>query len=210
MGESASRFGSAEDALSRGAPILFGSARAQLGAGRYNAHTACWQVGSPVCFFFPCGVSPRCVWGLCPLRSSDDAFAMNLSPHAEPSSGCMQCARLELAERGGALRHHPVRPRARPTSRPPSHPEQHSDSDSTDRARISWHSAVTNKAYVICVCLVSVSNRQRYIIRFTSRGLFTLHTHAVVLSVLCWLCSDIIYARVCRLGLRHASPSMRL
>ena len=43
----------------------------------------------------PCAVSPlvvcspRGVWGLCPLRSSENAlFAMNLSPHAKPTSGC--------------------------------------------------------------------------------------------------------------------------
>jgi len=41
-----------------------------------------------VCCFPPCGVSPRGVWGLCPLRSSDDAFSMMMSPHAEPTSGC--------------------------------------------------------------------------------------------------------------------------
>jgi len=41
-----------------------------------------------VCCFPPCGVSPRGVWGLCPLRSSDDAFFMMMSPHAEPTPGC--------------------------------------------------------------------------------------------------------------------------
>jgi len=33
----------------------------------------------------------------------------------------LQCASPEPAERGGAPRHHPIRPRAWPTSRPPSH-----------------------------------------------------------------------------------------
>jgi len=46
--------------------------------------------GSPVCCFPPCGVSPRGVWGLCPLRSSDDAFSMMMSPRAEPTSGCSE------------------------------------------------------------------------------------------------------------------------
>ena len=44
--------------------------------------------GVPPCAVFPpYGVSPRGVWGLCPLRSSDDAFSMILSPHPEPTSG---------------------------------------------------------------------------------------------------------------------------
>jgi len=38
----------------------------------------------------PCGVSPRGVWGLCPLRSFDDAVSMILSPHPEPTSGCSE------------------------------------------------------------------------------------------------------------------------
>ena len=38
----------------------------------------------------PCGVSPRGVWGLSPLRSSDNAFSMILSPHPEPTSGCSE------------------------------------------------------------------------------------------------------------------------
>jgi len=50
----------------------------------------CWRVGFPVCCFPPCGVSPRGVWGLCPLRSSDDAVSMILSPHPEPTSGCSE------------------------------------------------------------------------------------------------------------------------
>jgi len=36
----------------------------------------CWRVGFPVCCFPPCGVSPRGVRGLCPLRSSDPRVAL--------------------------------------------------------------------------------------------------------------------------------------
>ena len=43
-----------------------------------------------MCCFPPCGVSPRGVWGLCPLWSSDDAFSMILSLHPEPTSGCSE------------------------------------------------------------------------------------------------------------------------
>jgi len=50
----------------------------------------CWRVGFPVCCFLPCGICPRGVWGLCPLRSSDDAVSMIPSPHPEPTSGCSE------------------------------------------------------------------------------------------------------------------------
>jgi len=53
----------------------------------------CWRVGFPVCCsplvvccFPPCGVSPRGVRGLCPLRSFDPAHSFAfMGPHADPS-----------------------------------------------------------------------------------------------------------------------------
>jgi len=61
--------------------------------------------GSPVCCFPPCGVSPRGVWGLCPLRSSDDAFSIVMSPHPEPtsSSGC-SCSEPDSGWQSAAAR----------------------------------------------------------------------------------------------------------
>jgi len=50
--------------------------------------TPCWRVGFPRVLFPPLWCFPPGVWGLCPLRSSDDAFSMMMSPHAEPTSGC--------------------------------------------------------------------------------------------------------------------------
>jgi len=50
-------------------------------------HVGGW--GSPVCCFPPCGVPPRGVWGLCPLRSSVDAFSM-MPPRPLPTAGCSE------------------------------------------------------------------------------------------------------------------------
>jgi len=78
----------------------------------------CWRVGFPVCCFPPCGFSPRGVWGLCPLRSSDDAVSMILLPHPEPTSGC--CSEPDSGWQSAAAR--PGTTLSVPTpGRPPDH-----------------------------------------------------------------------------------------
>jgi len=76
--------------FSRGSPRIFPPPRFAAALFWRTRGGVCWRVGFPVCCFPPCGVSPRGVWGLCPLRSSDDAVSMILSPHPEPTPGCSE------------------------------------------------------------------------------------------------------------------------